>query len=50
MTIGRLRSLLYATARFLGDLNAVLRGRIMQRLGRRAVGKLSGRLIGKLFR
>jgi len=50
MTIGRLRSWLYTTARLLGDLNAILRGRVMQRLERRAVGKLSGRLIGKLFR
>ena len=50
MTIGRLRTLLYKTARVLGDVNALLRGRVMQRLGRRVVGSFSGRLIGKLFR
>jgi hypothetical protein len=50
MTIGRLRSILYRTARFLGDVNAVLRGRVLKRLGRRVAGKFSGRLLGKLFR
>jgi len=50
MSIGSLRSLLYKAARLLGDVNAILRGRIMPRIGRRVVGKLSGRLIGKLFR
>ena len=50
MTISGLRSILYTTARLLGDLNAILRGRILQRIGRRLGGRLSGRLLGKLFR
>jgi len=50
MSIGSLRNLLYKAARFLGDVNAVLRGRVMKRLGRRIVGRFSGRLIGRLFR
>jgi hypothetical protein len=49
-TIGKARSVLYTIARYLGDLSAVLRGRILQRIERRLAGRLAGRLIGKLFR
>lgn len=44
-----LRSLLYALARLLGDLGAVRRGTIGKRIVRRAAGKVSGRLLGRLF-
>jgi hypothetical protein len=50
MTIGKLRSILYTSARSLGDVNAVLKGRIGQRVLRRLAGKVSARLMGKLFR
>lgn len=50
MTIGKLRSLLYGTARFLGDVNAVKRNRVGERIGRRIVGKATGRILGALFR
>lgn len=50
MTIGQIRSLLYGTARFLGDVNAVKRGKVPERIGRRIVGKATGRLIGGLFK
>jgi hypothetical protein len=50
MTISKLRSFLYATARCLGDLNAVLRGRIVSRFLRRLAGKVSARILGRLFR
>jgi len=45
-----MRSLLYALARLLGDVNAVQKGRVGRRVGRRIVGKGTGRLLGKLFR
>jgi hypothetical protein len=48
--ISKLRSILYASARSLGDLNAILRGRVLSRVLRRLAGKVSGRLLGKLFR
>jgi hypothetical protein len=50
MRISKLRSLLYASARSLGDVDAVLKGRIVQRILRRLAGKWSARLMGKLFR
>ena len=45
-----LRSFLYALGRILGDINAVKRGRVGRRIGRRAAGKLTGRGLGKLFK
>ena len=47
-----MRSFLYWLARFMGDVNAISRGpnAIVKRVGRRVVGKATGRLIGKLFR
>ena len=45
-----MRSFLYALARFLGDVNAVKRGRVGKRIARRVVGRGMGRLLGRLFR
>lgn len=45
-----MRSLLYALARLLGDVNAVKRGKVGRRIGRRIVGRATGRLLGRLFR
>ena len=44
------RGLLYWLARLLGDVNAVKRGKVGQRVARRAAGKGTGRLFGKLFK
>lgn len=49
MTLNSLRSVLYAAARILGDLNAILKGRILQRLERRAVYRMTSRIIRKLL-
>lgn len=46
----KFRALLYALARFLGDLGAVSKGKTGKRIGRRIVGKSTGKGIGKLFR
>jgi hypothetical protein len=45
-----LRSMLYAIARLLGDLQAVRKGSIERRIGRRTAGRVTGRWLGKLFR
>jgi hypothetical protein len=50
MSINTYRGLLYKLARILGDVNAVQKGKIGRRVARRAVGKLTGRGLGKLFR
>ena len=46
----RIRSLLYWLARLLGDVNAVRRGRIKQRIVRRVAGKAAGRALRKTLR
>lgn len=45
-----LRSLLYKTARLMGDVNAVKKGKIGKRVARRAAGRITGRGLGKLFK
>jgi len=47
-TIGKTRSALYKTAKFLGDVNSVKRGTVGQRVTNRAVGKFSGNISGKI--
>lgn len=46
----RLRSSLYAAARILGDINAVQKGKVPQRIARKIVGRFIGRLLGRMFR
>lgn len=50
MTVSALRSLLYALARLLGDVNAVRRGTVGKRIARRIAGKATGRTLGRLFK
>lgn len=44
------RGWLYTLARFLGDVNAVKKGRVGRRVARRLAGKATGRGLGRLFR
>ena len=44
------RSLLYVVARLLGDVNAVRRGRIGQRIVRRLAGRATGRALRRMLR
>ena len=44
------RGFLYWLGKLLGDINAVQKGRVGRRIGRRAAGKLTGRGLGKLFK
>ncbi len=50
MNLGKSRGTLYKLARILGDINAVKRGTVGKRLGRRIVGRAAGRGLGRLFR
>lgn len=45
-----MRSFLYWLARFMGDVNAVKRGKVGKRICRRVAGKITGRALGMLFR
>lgn len=49
-TIGKARSALYGTAKVLGDINAVNRGTVPQRLVSRGLGRLFGNLLGGIMR
>lgn len=44
------RSLIYSLAKLLGDINAVKKGRVRRRIGRRVVGRAAGKGMGRLFR
>jgi len=50
MKINKIRSALYKSAKVLGDVNAVQKGTVGKRIARRAAGKATGRLLGKLFK
>jgi len=54
MTISKFRSKMYALANILGDVQAVTHKKpgtaIPKRIGRRIAGKVTGRLIGSLFK
>lgn len=50
MSINKARAFMYKLAKFLGDVQAVKRGNVSRRVGRRAYGKVSGKLARKLFR
>jgi len=48
--ISKIRSLLYGSAKILGDADAVKKGRVIQRVRNRFLGRLAGKLLQKLFR
>ena len=45
-----MRSLLYTLARLLGDINAVKKGRVNQRVKRRVAGRATGKMLRNLFK
>ena len=49
-TIGKTRSVLYKSGRILGDVNAVERGTVPQRLVSRGIGYIFGRITGGIVR
>lgn len=50
MTINKIRNVLYAAARIPGDVNAVKKGKIGERIFRRLAGKVSSRIINKIVK
>lgn len=44
------KSTIYTLLRLSNDINAIRRGKIKQRIGRRIFGKITGRIANKLFR
>ncbi|MCL6495396.1 MAG: hypothetical protein K6T54_11545 [Ignavibacterium sp.] len=50
MSINKIRTILYLLAKILGDVNAVQKGKIGQRIVRRAAGRTTGLLLHKIFR
>lgn len=47
MTIGKIRTILYKVAKILGDVNAIKRGKIKQRIKNRVVGKFAAKRLFK---
>ena len=45
--LSKVRSVLYKTAKTLGDVDAVKKGTVGKRIKRRLLGKLAGKLIKK---
>jgi rRNA maturation protein Rpf1 len=50
MSINKTRGFLYMLSRFLGDVNAVKRGKVGKRIARRAAGKATGKVFWRLFK
>ncbi|MBU4401087.1 MAG: hypothetical protein KKE86_17380 [Planctomycetes bacterium] len=50
MNVNKTRGFLYQVARLLGDVNAVQKGKVGRRVGRRLAGKATGRGLRKLFK
>jgi hypothetical protein len=49
MTINKIRNIFYTVAKILGDINAVTKGKIGQRIVRRTSGKVIGRFLNKIY-
>ena len=50
ITIGKTRSALYKSAKLLGDINSIKKGKIGRRITHRISGKLSARLLSYFVR
>ncbi|MFD1037640.1 hypothetical protein ACFQ3N_04270 [Virgibacillus byunsanensis] len=50
MRINGIRKALYQFAKILGDVNAVKKGKVGKRVGRRVAGRGTGKLLRKLFK
>lgn len=50
MSINKIRSFLYKSAKILGDVNAVKNGTLGKRMARRAAGKATNKLFRSLFK
>ncbi|WP_169792870.1 hypothetical protein [Lentibacillus amyloliquefaciens] len=50
MKINNIRKVLYTVSKILGDVNAVKKGKVGKRIGRRVAGKGTGKMLQKLFK
>ncbi|MBA7654398.1 hypothetical protein ES703_62276 [subsurface metagenome] len=50
MSISKTRGILYFLARILGDVSAVKKGKVGQRIVRRGTGKIAGKGFKKIFK
>ena len=50
MSINKTRGFLYTLAKFLGDYQAVRKGKVVKRIARRTTGKATARALSKMFR
>ena len=50
MTLSKLRKGLYKAAKVGGDVQAIRKGKVGKRIVRRAAGKATGKILGKLFK
>jgi hypothetical protein len=48
--MNKTRGFLYTLAKILGDINAINKGKVGKRIGRRVVGRAAGKGIGRLFK
>ena len=46
--ISKIRSTMYKTARILGDIEAVQKGKVGKRVKNRIKGRIAGKILGKL--
>lgn len=45
-----IKSMIYKALRISNDINAIKKGKVGQRIGRRLVGKATGRMMNKWFK
>ena len=50
ISLNKIRSKMYKAAKFLGDVQAVKKGKVAKRVARRAAGKVTGKALGKVFK
>lgn len=50
MSISKIRSLFYKSARVLGDVQAAKNGTLGKRVARRAAGKATGKIMRSIFK
>jgi len=48
--MSKLRSILYLAAKMLGDVSAIKRGKVVERVERRVAGRITGRILRGIFR
>lgn len=50
MKLSQIRSLLYKSAKYLGDYNAVRKNKVARRIGYRFAGKITSKILKSIFK